>query len=155
MIFLFIRQARVGNLINWNFEGKVGFVKDFLQRLWKLLRLKSTSTLELNAATQEYLSHLLQGFLEGESGEKDDLFYHLTVEIVEEMERLSLIAFEHRSEMIEGLQRHLIPAYYRLTSRLVNVNSYTETIKEEHADLFYLVKSFATFGRASRFYYTR
>ncbi|WP_153058251.1 PRD domain-containing protein, partial [Streptococcus suis] len=53
---------------------------------------------------------------------------------------LSLIAFEHRSEMIEGLQRHLIPAYYRLTSRLVNVNSYTETIKEEHADLFYLVK---------------
>ncbi len=37
---LFIRQARVGNLINWNFEGKVGFVKDFLQRLWKLLRLK-------------------------------------------------------------------------------------------------------------------
>ncbi|MBS8088556.1 BglG family transcription antiterminator [Streptococcus suis] len=140
LIFLFIRQARVGNRINWNFEGKGGFVKDFLQRLWKLLRLKSTSTLELNAATQEYLSHLLQGCLEGESGEKDDLFYHLTVEIVEEMERLSLIAFEHRSEMIEGLQRHLIPAYYRLTSRLVNVNSYTETIKEEHADLFYLVK---------------
>ncbi|MFX3901855.1 PTS sugar transporter subunit IIC, partial [Streptococcus suis] len=77
MIFVFIRQARVGNRINWNIEGKGGFVKDFLQRLWKLLLLKSTSTLELNAETQEFLSHLLQGCLEGESGEKDDLFYHL------------------------------------------------------------------------------
>ncbi|MFX3718637.1 PTS sugar transporter subunit IIC, partial [Streptococcus suis] len=90
LIFLFIRHASVGNLINWNFEGKVGFVKDFLKRLCKFLRLKSTSTLELNAETQEYLSHLLQGCLEGESREKYDLFYHLTVEIVEEMERLSL-----------------------------------------------------------------
>lgn len=94
----------------------------------------------MNTATQAYLSHLLQGCLEGESQRKDSLFHHLTVEIVEEMERLSLITFEHRSEMIEGMKRHLIPAYYRLTSRLVNVNSYTEVIKEEHADLFYLVK---------------
>lgn len=140
LAFLFIRQERVGKFIDWELESGETFTQDFLQQLWDLLRFKKSSQLELDKATQAYLSHLLQGCLEGESQRKDSLFHHLTVEIVEEMERLSLITFEHRSDMIEGLKRHLIPAYYRLTSRLVNVNSYTEVIKEEHADLFYLVK---------------
>ncbi|HEL1583922.1 TPA: BglG family transcription antiterminator [Streptococcus suis] len=140
LAFLFIRQERVGKVIDWKLETGETFTQDFLQQLWDLLRFKKSSQLKLNTATQAYLSHLLQGCLEGESQRKDSLFHHLTVEIVEEMERLSLITFEHRSEMIEGMKRHLIPAYYRLTSRLVNVNSYTEVIKEEHADLFYLVK---------------
>ncbi|HFI0150085.1 TPA: transcription antiterminator [Streptococcus suis] len=140
LAFLFIRQERVGKFIDWKLETGETLTQDFLQQLWDLLRFKKSSQLELDKATQAYLSHLLQGCLEGESQREDSLFHHLTVEIVEEMERLSLITFEHRSEMIEGLKRHLIPAYYRLTSRLVNVNSYTEVIKEEHADLFYLVK---------------
>ncbi|HFU4026255.1 TPA: transcription antiterminator [Streptococcus suis] len=140
LAFLFIRQERVGKFIDWKLETGETLTQDFLQQLWDLLRFKKSSQLELDKATQAYLSHLLQGCLEGESQREDSLFHHLTVEIVEEMERLSLITFEHRSEMIEGLKRHLIPAYYRLTSRLVNVNSYTAVIKEEHADLFYLVK---------------
>lgn len=140
LAFLFIRQERVGKVINWKHEIEAGFTKDFVFQLWELLRFKKKSKLELDAVTQAYLSHLLQGCLEGESQKKDGLFHRMTVEIVEEMERLSLIAFEHRSEMIEGLKRHLIPAYYRLTSRLISVNSYTAVIKKEHSDLFYLVK---------------
>ena len=56
------------------------------------------------------------------------------------MERLSLIAFDKRSELIAGLERHLIPAYHRLKSHLVAVNSYTDLVKEEHSHLFQLVK---------------
>ncbi|WP_236683035.1 BglG family transcription antiterminator [Streptococcus sp. X13SY08] len=76
----------------------------------------------------------------GSRDQKNQFFHQLTVAIVEEMERLSLISFEDRSELIQGLERHLIPAYYRLKSHLVSVNTYTDVIKEEHKDLFQLVQ---------------
>lgn len=138
LIFFALRQERTRSSISWDSEPSQGIATAFLERLWQALCFRDKSLLELDPATVAYLSHLLQGCLEGEA--QDNSFYQLTLAIVEEMERLSLVTFDQRSEMIAGLQRHLIPAYYRLTSRVTPVNSYTETIKEEHADLFYLVK---------------
>lgn len=89
---------------------------------------------------QFYYASLLQGAFEGNQDISSDFFHQLTIEIVEEMERLSLIAFDKRSELIAGLERHLIPAYHRLKSHLVAVNSYTDLVKEEHSHLFQLVK---------------
>lgn len=87
-----------------------------------------------------YLASLLQGSLEGSDQSTSNLFNDLTVAIVQEMERLSVVRFTRKQELIAGLQKHLVPAYYRLVSNLVTVNSYTEVIKTEHADLFGLVK---------------
>ena len=84
---------------------------------------------------QVYLAQLLQGCFEGGSHQVSPFFQELTEEIVEEMERLSLVYFENRAQLIAGLEKHLIPAYYRLKSRLPSLNSYTETIKKEHAHL--------------------
>ncbi|MCS4488499.1 BglG family transcription antiterminator [Streptococcus sciuri] len=138
--FLAIRQERVQISMDWEVTATFAFLKEFVQQLWSLLQLKKDVIGSLSVAQIDYLAQLLQGCLEGRLEQKDSLFSQLTLEIVEEMERLSLIAFDNRLEMIEGLERHLIPAYYRLTSQLVNVNSYTEVIKEEHKDLFHLVQ---------------
>ena len=109
--------------------------KELLLQLWKVC----SDGLHLPNYWVDYLANLLQGCLEGEISEKDK-FYQLTLAIVEEMERLSLIEFTHQTDLIEGLKRHLIPAYARLTSNLVTVNAYTDVIKEEHKDLFEIVK---------------
>lgn len=138
--FLAIRRERVQIEMKRETETTFAFIQEFVEQLWGVLTLKKGLTQALSPSWKSYLAQLLQGCLEGNLGQKDSLFYRLTVEIVEEMERLSLIEFDNRLEMIEGLQRHLIPAYYRLTSHLVNVNSYTDVIKEEHKDLFQLVQ---------------
>ncbi|MER0122728.1 BglG family transcription antiterminator [Streptococcus sp. ZJ100] len=138
--FLAIRQARVQLEIDWPTATTLGFIQEFVEQLWGILQTKKKANHTLSEKWLAYLAHLLQGCLEGDLEQKEGLFHQLTVAIVEEMERLSLIEFDNRLEMIEGLQRHLIPAYYRLTSQLVNVNSYTDVIKEEHKDLFQLVQ---------------
>ncbi|MBP2623660.1 BglG family transcription antiterminator [Streptococcus oricebi] len=99
----------------------------------------TVSDLQLEAI-EYYLASIFQGAFEGELAEVSDFFQDLTLQIVEEMERLSLIEFQERSDMILGLQRHLIPAYYRLMSRIECPSDYTEVVKKEHADLFQLVK---------------
>lgn len=111
-------------------------VQEMVSELWKVLGTQQ----DLSDNWQAYLTHLLQGCLEGQVGQEQDFFHGLTLEIVEEMERLSLIEFKYRQELVQGLERHLIPAYARLVSNLVTVNAYTDVIKEEHKDLFEIVK---------------
>lgn len=98
----------------------------------------------LSEPNHAYLYHqvtrLLMGCFEGNSKTYDVFFASLTSDIIKEMERLSLLTFDDKAGLHESLQKHLIPAYYRLTSQLVSVNSYTETIKADYADLFWLVK---------------
>ncbi|NQH34476.1 BglG family transcription antiterminator [Streptococcus suis] len=139
LMFLAIRRDRVQDDLK-SVGNQVNYIDEFVQHLWSFIELKRENSDLLLPGLHQYLAHLLQGCLEGDITTADYFFQQLTLEIVEEMERLSLITFENRQEMIEGLKRHLIPAYYRLTLQLVNVNSYTEVIKKEHTDLFILVK---------------
>lgn len=131
--FLAVRRQRVVTDIAGNEDGPI---QEMVGQLWKEL----DSTQDLPDHWLAYLTQLLQGCLEGQLGREQDFFHRLTLDIVDEMERLSLITFKHRKELVQGLERHLIPAYARLTSKLVNVNTYTAVIKEEHKDLFELVK---------------
>lgn len=131
--FLAVRRRRVVEEIEGNEQGPI---QDMICQLWKELDAQQ----ELPDHWQAYLTQMLQGCLEGQISRDGDFFHRLTLEIVDEMERLSLIEFKHRTELVQGLERHLIPAYARLTSHLVNVNAYTDVIKEEHKDLFEIVK---------------
>ncbi|WP_155971801.1 BglG family transcription antiterminator [Streptococcus ruminantium] len=131
--YLSIRKKRVDKDIT---DIVSPFPQDIVRELWRGLETHQ----ELSESWVAYLTHLLQGCLEGQISGENDFFHRLTLEIVDEMERLSLIEFKHRKELIQGLERHLIPAYARLTSRLVNVNAYTNVVKKEHKDLFEIVK---------------
>ncbi|MGZ7204985.1 PRD domain-containing protein, partial [Streptococcus pyogenes] len=66
---------------------------------------------------------------------------HLTRSVVEKMEEVSLLNFEQRDKLEDGLKRHLIPAFFRLKYRLFSTNSYTSQIKENYPDLFELVQA--------------
>ncbi|MBY5034308.1 BglG family transcription antiterminator [Streptococcus gallolyticus] len=138
--FLAIRRKRVEEEIEWQQALVPQPIQDVVSQLWKHLEQSSEGLPKLTANWTQYLAHRLQGCLEGQVLRGDQFFSDLTLSIVEEMERLSLISFERRQELIEGLQKHLIPAYYRLTARTFTINTYTEVIKEEHKDLFEIVK---------------
>ena len=89
---------------------------------------------------KNYLSGILSGCFEGELEKNDSYFQALTEAVVEKMEEVSLLNFEQRDKLEEGLKRHLIPAYFRLKYRLFSTNSYTEQIKKSYPDLFELVQ---------------
>lgn len=137
---LAVRRKRVDWNMDWQDPSVASPIPEMVDHLWKSLSQDQLAVGVLTERWRSYLSHLLQGCLEGFQDQENPFFHQLTVAIVEEMERLSLIAFEDRGELIQGLERHLIPAYYRIKSHLVSVNAYTDVIKEEHKDLFQLVQ---------------
>lgn len=89
---------------------------------------------------KNYLSGILSGCFEGELEKNDSYFQALTKAVVEKMEEVSLLNFEQRDKLEDGLKRHLIPAYFRLKYRLFSTNSYTDQIKKSYPDLFELVQ---------------
>lgn len=94
----------------------------------------------LSAQDCGYFSLLLAACFEGE-GEFTNAFFHsLTEAIIDNMQEISILQFKNREELTENVQRHLIPAYYRLRYGLPNDNTYTERIKKNYSDLFALVK---------------
>lgn len=95
--------------------------------------------IELDA--KNYLSSILSGCFEGQLEGDDTYFQHLTRSVVEKMEEVSLLNFEQRDKLEDGLKRHLIPAFFRLKYRLFSTNSYTSQIKENYPDLFELVQA--------------
>lgn len=133
--FLVVRYLRVGYQQLVFLEQPLATLADLVTELWQ-----TVSDATLSDDWIRYLAHLLQGCLEGSSLSNDVLFDSLTLNIVEEMERLSLIEFDNRSQLIEGLKNHLIPAYARIKANVVVVNTYTKVIKDEHKELFSLVK---------------
>lgn len=134
--YLAIRKERVTKDIVWQPTAVNSSTAEMVETLWYRVSPQTDLSVDWSA----YLAYLLQGCLEGDIKHGEDFFHQLTLAIVAEMERLSLVKFTHRKELIQGLQRHLIPAYARLTAQLVTVNTYTDVIKQEHKDLFELVK---------------
>lgn len=87
-----------------------------------------------------YLSLILAGCFEGE-GDLDDAFFTLlTRDIVHQMEQVSLLQFEDKVALLQGLKKHVIPAYYRIKYGLAIDSSDTSRIKVTYPDLFQLVK---------------
>ncbi|WP_171011255.1 BglG family transcription antiterminator [Streptococcus pseudoporcinus] len=83
---------------------------------------------------------ILAGCFEGEGDLDSEFFDQLTLDIVLQMEQVSLLSFENRDELLQGLKKHIIPVYYRLKYGLATDSSYTQRIKDSYPDLFNLVK---------------
>lgn len=88
----------------------------------------------------QYIEVLLLGSFEGNILYEDSYFRNLTLKIVEEMESVSLIEFDERSELVNGLYKHLVPAFYRLLSGHTDANRNSDMIKVEYRHLFELVQ---------------
>jgi transcriptional antiterminator/mannitol/fructose-specific phosphotransferase system IIA component (Ntr-type) len=67
-------------------------------------------------------------------------FNKITSEILSEFEMLAYVEFKNREQAVKSLLMHLKPAYYRHIFRIPLSNPYLETIKDEHFDLFLLVR---------------
>ena len=67
-------------------------------------------------------------------------FNRITNEILSEFEMLAYVEFKNREHAIKSLMLHLKPAYYRHIFHIPLSNPYLETIKDEHFDLFLLVR---------------
>lgn len=98
------------------------------------------SSLEMTESFYNYLSLYLMGCFEGESSGLDNFFDQLTADILAEMEKVSLMSFAGNDGFFQGLKRHLVPCYYRLRHGMASTNTYTDTIKQDYEDLFYLVQ---------------
>lgn len=88
----------------------------------------------------QYIELLLLGGFEGSPKLYNKYFNNLTLKIVEEMESISVVKFEDRTELINGLYKHLVPAYYRLESGHVDTNKNSYQIKTEYAYLYDIVE---------------
>ncbi|OAB38249.1 hypothetical protein PMSD_07755 [Paenibacillus macquariensis subsp. defensor] len=67
-------------------------------------------------------------------------FNKITSEILSEFEMLAYVEFKNREQAVKSLLMHLKPAYYRHMFHIPLTNPYLETIKDEHFDLFLLVR---------------
>ncbi|MCC9716497.1 BglG family transcription antiterminator, partial [Streptococcus agalactiae] len=94
----------------------------------------------LDQKEKDYITLILSGCFEGEGTKDDDFFEALAKAIVDEMETVSLLNFSNKEELLQGLKRHIIPAYFRLKYGLTGDSGYTQNIKEHYSDLFLLVK---------------
>ncbi|MCC9694524.1 PTS transporter subunit EIIA, partial [Streptococcus agalactiae] len=94
----------------------------------------------LDQKEKDYITLILSGCFEGEGTKDDDFFEVLAKAIVDEMETVSLLNFSNKEELLQGLKRHIIPAYFRLKYGLTGDSGYTQNIKEHYSDLFLLVK---------------
>lgn len=92
------------------------------------------------SSEKQYLSGILSGCFEGDLEVNDSFFQQLIQAIIDKMEDISLLNFQRKAELIAGLKKHIIPAYFRLKYRLFSVNTYTEQIKESYPNLFTLVQ---------------
>lgn len=96
--------------------------------------------LALTLSQKHYLTLILAGCFEGEGDLDSEFFEKLTRDIVSQMEQVSLLTFDNRNDLLQGLKKHIIPAYYRLKYGLATDSIYTERIKDSYPDLFHLVK---------------
>ncbi|WP_232697549.1 BglG family transcription antiterminator [Brevibacillus daliensis] len=65
---------------------------------------------------------------------------NLTNEIITDFEQLACVIFVNHKKVKEALYAHLKPAYYRMLFKIPISNPYLHKIKEEHFDLFILVR---------------
>ncbi|KAA0965522.1 BglG family transcription antiterminator [Sporosarcina sp. ANT_H38] len=88
-----------------------------------------------------FLTIQLLGICQGEvSPAKNDTLLEITEQIVVSFERYACIQLLDRNKAIETLYLHFKPAYYRMLFKIPITNALLAEIKEEHHDLFIVVK---------------
>lgn len=61
-------------------------------------------------------------------------------EMIEQFEKLTFITFKDKESLIHQLMHHMKPAFYRIRYQLSDVDSLTNSQKEDYKELFHLVK---------------
>lgn len=140
--FILIRYKEENKIIDYNkklFIDEHTIFEDLAKSLYKL---NSTNLNEMSEINASFIELLLLGCYEKRlDHEKDEiLFYKLADEIVSEMEKLSLIKFDKREDMVIGIKKHLVPAYYRLKLGFEETSEYLDVVIEHYKDLFVIVK---------------
>ncbi|MDM5201387.1 BglG family transcription antiterminator [Fictibacillus enclensis] len=69
-----------------------------------------------------------------------DLLFRICERLVTDFEYKACIFFEEKNKVVETLYQHLKPAYYRMKYRIPIYNPLLVQIKEEHTELFTIVK---------------
>ncbi|WP_338652561.1 BglG family transcription antiterminator [Sporosarcina psychrophila] len=88
-----------------------------------------------------FLTIQLLGICQGEvSPTRTDTLLEITEQIVVSFERYACIQLLDRNKAIETLYLHFKPAYYRMLFKIPITNALLAEIKEEHHDLFTVVK---------------
>ncbi|KHD44182.1 BglG family transcription antiterminator [Streptococcus hongkongensis] len=114
-------------------------IEDLIDIVTKEIVQEEGVDLELTDAQKNYLSLLLSGSFEGDRDSSDRYFSHLTLEIINQLEGISLMNFDQKEAMLATMKRHLIPAYYRLQFGLSASNDYALRIKQDHPELYTMV----------------
>lgn len=88
-----------------------------------------------------FIVMLFLGTIEGKwEGSEDEVLKELTMDIIFEMERISVVSFNRKDELFKNLYLHLVPAYYRIVFGIELDNVLADLIQEKHQRLFILVK---------------
>lgn len=138
--FLLVRYKTENKLVDLNskrFIDETTIVNVLVESLCGMILPDPNSLTKIELSFIELL--LLGSFEKNLENKKID-FNELTDEIVEEMEKLSLIQFDNREQMIEGIKKHLVPAYYRIKLNFEDVNEYLNIVINQYPDLFEIVK---------------
>lgn len=86
-----------------------------------------------------FVTAQLLASLQGEHEHPQPEFRELTEAIIDEVQRLTLTVFDHRSQLSASLYQHVVPCFYRLLFGASIANPYVATIKAEYADIYTLV----------------
>lgn len=88
-----------------------------------------------------FLTIQLLGICQGEvSPVRTDALFAITEQIIVNFERYACIQLLDRNKAMETLYLHFKPAYYRMLFKIPITNVLLNDIKEEHRDLFIVVK---------------
>lgn len=88
-----------------------------------------------------YFTVILMTVLQGEVRDNSlDFLFDIASQIIHEMERLSVINFQHPKQLQLNLFYHLVPAFFRMRYEMPLVNILIEQIKKQHDELFSLTK---------------
>lgn len=115
-------------------------IEDLISLVANEVKQEEKVDLELTDPQQNYLRLLLSGSFEGDQDSDDYYFSELTLEIINQLEGISLLRFEDKGAMLATMKRHLIPAYYRLQFGLSSSNDYAYRIKQDYPELFTMVR---------------
>lgn len=88
-----------------------------------------------------YFTAIFMTVLQGEVRDQSlDFLFDIASQIIHEMERLSVISFQHPKQLLLNLFYHLVPAFFRMRYDMPLVNILIGQIKKQHHELFSLTK---------------
>lgn len=95
---------------------------------------------ELTYISMQLLGLNVRYYDENTHHENIMIIKNLTEEIILDFEQQACVEFINRDQVRQSLYTHLKPAYYRMLFKIPISNPYLNKIKDEHFDLFILVK---------------